>query len=107
MFDIAVKRCEALLLTTDQLNLVSHQRNDRRAHGLEPALVGPIRGVLRVNEPPESLRRVPQGLPSSLHIVTRLGVLIGIEADVNHALPPDQPAHETWATEHCATSPSI
>ena len=26
------------------------------------------------------------------HIVTRLGVLIGIEADVNHALPPDQPA---------------
>ena len=24
------------------------------------------------------------------HIVTRLGVLIGIEADVNHALPPDQ-----------------
>ncbi len=29
------------------------------------------------------------------HIVTRLGVLIGIEADVNHALPPNQPAHNS------------
>ena len=56
LFDIAVERCEALLLLADETILSLQQRNDRRAHGLEPALVGPIRGVLRVNEPPESLR---------------------------------------------------
>ena len=45
---------------------------------------------------PRASDESPQGLPSPLHIVTRLGVLIGIEADVNHALPPDQPTHKTW-----------
>ena len=43
---------------------------------------------------PRASDESPQGLSSPLHIVTRLGVLIGIEADVNHALPPDQPTHD-------------
>ena len=42
---------------------------------------------------PSASDESPRDSPPPFHIVTRLGVLIGIEADVNHALPPDQPAH--------------
>mgnify|MGYP001673229095 CR=1 FL=1 len=42
---------------------------------------------------PRASDESPRDSPPPLDIVTRLGVLIGIEADVNHALPPDQPAH--------------
>ena len=51
-FNIVVELCEALLLLANETILRFHARDNRRAHGLEPALVGPIRGVLRVNEPP-------------------------------------------------------
>ena len=43
---------------------------------------------------PSASDESPRDSPPPFHIVTRLGVLIGIEADVNHALPPDQPTHD-------------
>lgn len=42
---------------------------------------------------PSASEESPRDSPP-FHVVTRLGVLIGIKTDVGHAPPPDQPAHE-------------
>ena len=53
-------------------------------------VLNPLKNTTKIGHN-ELLHQEP--LQPPLEPRTRLGVLIGIEADVNHALPPDQPAH--------------
>lgn len=84
-----VKRCFCLPMRRSSL-FISETIAVRMA--LKPPSSDQYEGSCASMSRPSASDESPRDSPP-FHIVTRLGVLIGIEADVNHALPPDQPAH--------------